>query len=95
MQWTDNSGKATQIIDISTVQLLFDTQLQPNGPKTICTREEHDGFVWSLDTVDLQENERIAHKFALNAFGYVQVSFIDFELSFLVAGCALDFRDGS
>ncbi|CAD5228260.1 unnamed protein product [Bursaphelenchus okinawaensis] len=69
-----DSHELTQTVDISNQQILFQTRLQPGGPKNLCTRYEHDGIVWSVDELDLGDGERIGHKFTLNAFGYIQAS---------------------
>lgn len=60
-------------MDASCSQLLFETRTQAGGPKTIATRQENDGIIWSLNEGDLESSKRIIHKYTLDAYGYVQV----------------------
>ncbi|KAI6243689.1 NudC domain-containing protein 1 [Aphelenchoides fujianensis] len=83
--WTDgDSHRCMQTFDASCSQFLFDTRLSAGGPRTVATRQDNDGIVWSLDGVDLEHGRRIVHKHTLNAFGYAGHS------QKLFAGCSPD-----
>jgi hypothetical protein len=85
--WTSGDDhKCIETKDASCSQLLFDTRIQPGGPKTIATRQEHDGIVWSLNQDDLVAGKRIAHKYTLDAFGYVQAG----HAQKMFSGCCPD-----
>lgn len=60
-------------MDAGSAQVLFETRLKPGGPKAIAIRQENDGIVWSLEEEDLAPGKRIAHKYTLDAYGYIQV----------------------
>jgi hypothetical protein len=78
--------RCVQTLDASCSQILFDTRLNAGGGRTLATRQENDGIVWSLDGVDLAPGQRIAHKFTIDAFGYVQAG----HANKLFSGCPPD-----
>lgn len=85
--WTSGEEhKCIETKNASCSQLLFQTRIQPGGPKTIATRQEHDGIIWSFNQDDLVSGKRIAHKYTLDAFGYVQAG----HAQKMFSGCSPD-----
>lgn len=85
--FTDGDNhNCTQTLDASCSQILFETRIQAGGPKTIATRQDNDGIVWSLNKEDLSGNKCISHKYTLDAYGYVHAG----HAQKIYSGCSPD-----